>query len=775
MFSWMPRRSLLLLIFWGGWLFAQNDGGELRLRITDASGLGLKCRVELTNAANQVHAIFTTDEGGALAIHRLPLGTYSLRVSHRGFADLGKSVEIRSAVPTEVTAALAVASPNTSVTVTDQDTLIEPHLASNVERLGRETIEGREGAQPGRSLQELVNAEPGWLYEGSAVLHPRGSEYQTQLVVDGVPLDDNRSPGLGPAIEVEDIQSVSVYTAGFPAEYGRKLGGVIEINTVRDSTPGLHGTLDLSGGSFNTRDAYGQVLYGWGANTFSVSANGGATEWYLNPPVLQNYTNRGTIGDFSVHYERDLSVNDRMGLSVRHEQSRFEVPNEQVQQAAGQRQDRGNDETIGLLTYQHVFGPNLLGDLRFMARILDADLSSNSAATPIIAGQSRGLDEQYAKGSVSYHHGAHEWKAGVEADFREIDEQFHYQITDPTQFDPGTPAVFQFAGASPDREQALFAQDTIHLGAWTASLGVRWDHYRLLVRQNAVSPRIGIARYFKPLGLVLHASYDRVFQTPAMENLLLSSSPQVAALNPEVLRLPVKPSLANYFEVGFTKEVASVLRAEVNYFRRSANNFSDDDLLLNTTVSFPITFRKATIYGAEAKLDLPAWHRLSGTASYSYMVGTAYLPVTGGLFLGTDATNALGQTSGRFPISQDQRNTLRVRGRYQFTARISASLGANYGSGLPVEFNGTPVDALAQYGQSILDRVDFAKGRVRPNLSVDVSGAAELWKHEKKSVRLQVGVENLNNRLNLINFAGLFSGNAVAMPRSYDGRLSLSF
>src|SRR5450759_1547631 len=98
MFSWIPARSLLLLIFWGGWLFAQNDGGELRLKITDASGLGLKCRVELTNAANQVHAIFMTDEAGALAIHRLPLGTYSLRVSHRGFAELGKSVEIGSAV-----------------------------------------------------------------------------------------------------------------------------------------------------------------------------------------------------------------------------------------------------------------------------------------------------------------------------------------------------------------------------------------------------------------------------------------------------------------------------------------------------------------------------------------------------------------------------------------------------------------------------------------------------------------------------------------------------
>ncbi len=48
-------------------------------------------------------------------------------------------------------------------------------------------------------MQDLVNSQPGWLYEGNAVLHPRGSEYQTQFVVDGIPLTDNRSPGFGPA------------------------------------------------------------------------------------------------------------------------------------------------------------------------------------------------------------------------------------------------------------------------------------------------------------------------------------------------------------------------------------------------------------------------------------------------------------------------------------------------------------------------------------------------------------------------------------------------
>jgi hypothetical protein len=55
-------------------------------------------------------------------------------------------------------------------------------------------------ALPGRSMQDLVNSQPGWLYEGNAVLHPRGSEYQTQFVVDGIPLTDNRSPSFGPEL-----------------------------------------------------------------------------------------------------------------------------------------------------------------------------------------------------------------------------------------------------------------------------------------------------------------------------------------------------------------------------------------------------------------------------------------------------------------------------------------------------------------------------------------------------------------------------------------------
>jgi outer membrane receptor for Fe3+-dicitrate len=383
--------------------------------------------------------------------------------------------------------------------------------------------------------------------------------------------------------------------------------------------------------------------------------------------------------------------------------------------------------------------------------------------------------EGYFNGALSVHHGRQEWKAGVESDVLFLHENFNDVITDPTQFDPGTPSTFAFTGNRPDIEQSAYVQDLIRLGNWTVSAGLRWDHYQLLVNQNAVSPRLSVSRYFPSAGLVIHASYDRVFQTPSSENILLSSSAQVVSLNSNVLRLPVEPSHGNYFEIGGTKALFGQLRFDANYYRRYVDNYADDDQILNTAVSFPIAFDKAVIYGAEGKLEIPKWGRFSGYASYSYMVGNAWFPVTGGLFLGDDATSATTQLTGHFPDSQDQRNTVRLRLRYQLLSRMWIAGSAEYGSGLPFEFTGDYDDALAQYGQAMVDRINFARGRVRPSLAVDASVGADLYKSDRFSTHLQADLENLNNRLNVIDFGGLFSGNAIAPPRSYALRLMTTF
>jgi hypothetical protein len=769
-------KRLVVLFFLGvSVLCAQANDGELRLKVTDPSGLGVRTTVEITSEANQYRTTLATDDEGAVVAKRLPYGVYRITIHESGFAEISQLVEIRSAVPTECTIKLVLSPVNTSMTVTEGNTLIDLDHAGAVEQIGSHVIQDRFTSLPGRSLQDLVNSQPGWLYEGNAVLHPRGSEYQTQFVIDGIPLTDNRSPSFGPEIEADDVQSMSVYTAGFPAEYGRKLGGVIEVNTIQDTQPGFHGQFVLSGGSFDTARAFAKGQYAWGKNSLGFSAGGSMTDHYLNPVVPENFTNTGTTGDFSVDYERDLTPRDRLDLTVRHELSRYLIPNERVQQSAGQRQGADNFETMGIVSYQHVFSSNAVADFRGMVRDNADDLYSNPLSTPVIAFQHNWFREGYFKASLTVDHGRHEWKAGVESDNFFLHENFSDVITDPTQFDPGTPATFTFSGNRPDLEQAAFVQDLIRLGKWTVSAGLRWDHYQVLVDKSALSPRFSVARYFRSANLVVHGSYDRAFQTPSFENILLSSSPLVMSLNPSVLRLPVLPSRADYFEVGLTKAFFGKFKLDANVFRRQFKNYADDDQLLNTAVSFPISFRKGILYGADGKIDLPDWRGFSGFVSYSYIVGNVWFPVTGGLFLGQDATNAETRLTGHFPDSQDQRNTVRTRVRYQLAPRLWIAGGAEYGSGLPFDFGGTEADALAQYGQAVVDRINFDRGRVRPSLSIEASLGADLYKSERMNVKLQADGENLNNRLNVIDFNGLFSGNAIGPPRSFALRLTTSF
>ncbi len=766
------RRLFLLFVSFALW--GQTNTGELRLTITDSTGLPIAGSVELVSEVNQYRQTFQADSQGQVTAKLLPYGLYRVQVSREGFAPFSSLVEIRSAIPRQLKVVLGVAPVETTVTVSEDETLIDPHRTSPVNRIGAETLRDRETALPGRSLLELVNTQPGWLLEANGVLHPRGSEYQTQYVIDGIPLTDNRSPVFAADPDAEDVQSMNILTADYPAEYGRKLGGVIEIVTARDKRPGFHGKVVSSGGSFDTAGGYAMGQYGWGRNTVSFSGDSAKTDRFLDPPVEQNFTNRGTTSGLMTHFERDITDRDRASVILRRDESRFLVPNELIQQMAGQRQDRDSYETSGQVSYQHIFSPDLLGDLRGMARDLSAGLWSNPLSTPIIAGQDRSFREGYVKGALSLHHGAHEFKAGVEADFASIQERFQYQITDRDQFDPDTPPAFAFFGRAQDREQALFVQDLVRVGNWTLSAGLRWDHYRLLVDENAWSPRLGASWYWPAADLVVRASYDRVFQTPAFENLLLASSDTITALSEEVLRLPVRPSRGNFYQAGFAKGVRRKLRLEGTYYHRGFTNFADDDLLLNTGVSFPIAFRRADIHGTEVKVEIPRWGPVSGYISYSNMRGTGYLPVTGGLFLGEEASEAIRSTSS-FPVTQDQRNTVNSRFRYQIASRFWVAMAGAYGSGLPTEFSGTEEDAAAQYGQRIVERVNFARGRVRPSFTLDASAGAVVRKADRGNIRLQADLRNLTNRLNVINFAGLFSGTALAAPRSYALRLQVDF
>jgi outer membrane receptor protein involved in Fe transport len=749
---------------------AQVMEGEVRVTVRDGSGLPVPAAVRIEGRSPRFEAGSRADADGSARLVRLPIGVYTLTVSQEGFGDYVETLEIRSAVPQDFEVTLGVETVQTAITVTSAPPLLDRAQASPVMQVSRLQLVESLGTTMGRNVADAVTLLPGWLFEANAVLHPRGSEYDTQYVVDGMPVYDNRSIGFAPAFDVSEFEAVNVMTSGMPAEYGRRMGGVIALDTRRVGQPGHSTELDLQIGSFANRTASLRHQFRTDRTSVSVGGLGGYTDRYLDPPSLENFTNKATSGGINFRIDQDLTDLDRLSFYLRSNRTRFLVPNDLAQQEAGQRQDRSSAETETQVRYRRVVAPNKLAEAGFMFRDLDARLWSNLDATPVWVEQDRGFKETAFVASLTVEAEGQTVKVGGDLRLSDIRESF--RAAEPAELPD---LDVDFDGSDRSAEMSLFVQDHIRIGNFSANLGVRYDRYDLLIRDEAVSPRIGLAWYLPGLDTLLRASYDRVFQPPPLENLLLSSAATGLGLDEVEDAIAVPANRGNFFEVGLSRPFFGALRVDVSHYWRTFRNYIDDDVFLNTGLSFPITFDTARITGTEVRIDMPRWRWFTSSASYSNMIGWATSPVTGGLFIEGGEAEELRDVFERFPVSQDQRNTVGALLRVEPHDRVWFSTGLRYGSGLPVELEDDDDDEEEEEEEEeeqeispeILAKVNFERGRVLPNFSLDFSVGTRIWENEERSVILQFDVRNATGRLNVINFTGAFSGTALAPGRQF--------
>ena len=199
----------------------QVNRGELRLRVLDAVGQVLGgAEGTLASEAPALSRSFVTDADGQATLADLPFGVYRLSLRLPGFVTRTQVVDLHSAVPIALQITLDV-----GLSVTEQVTepLVDIRQTGIVFSINAPALQDALPAVPGRRLLDLIDAQPGWLMEANGVLHPRGAEYQTLFVVDGLPMDENRSPAFAPEIQEGDVQAMNVLTANFPAEYRRSL------------------------------------------------------------------------------------------------------------------------------------------------------------------------------------------------------------------------------------------------------------------------------------------------------------------------------------------------------------------------------------------------------------------------------------------------------------------------------------------------------------------------------------------------------------------------
>jgi hypothetical protein len=74
-----------------------------------------------------------------------------------------------------------------------------------------------------------------------------------------------------------------------------------------------------------------------------------------------------------------------------------------------------------------------------------------------------------------------------------------------------------------------------------------------------------------------------------------------------------------------------------------------------------------------------------------------------------------------------------------------------------------------------VNRINFVRGRIYHSFQVNVSAGADIYKSERLNIRIQADGQNLTNVLDVIDFGGLFSGNAIGPSRSFALRLATNF
>ena len=782
-------------------VFSQGRIGSIQGVVKDPTGaLVPNAKVVVTQPVTGYNQTTQTDAQGSFKLVNVPFNTYKVRVEATGFQPAEESVDLHTTIPLNVDLSLSVEETTAAVTVTTGGAaILETDRTSSDTDISQTVLERPLGAAPSRAIESIVASTPGFVTDDNGRMHPRGSESQVQYVVDGVPVTDNMSAIFSTSLDARTLRTVEVLTGGIPAEFGDKLAGVINVNTRSGLEGPTQGALSFSGGSFST----GEAAVDFSTHTkklgFLTNLSASTSQRYLDPPTLDNFHNFGRTGKGFFRFDYQFDTNNTLRAVLNFGGTNYQVPNRLNQEIAGQDQRqrlRDNSQNIG---FTHIFSPNSVAQFSFFHRQSNSKLLSNTLSTPVVANQDRTLQNYGGIGSLALTRGSHNIKLGGQVTITPLDEHFSFYPTVPfpdledeqgnvfpnpvNNFNAANP--FVFTQSKTGRTLSAYVQDRFTVAKnLTLDLGVRYDHYKLLIREQAVSPRLGLAYYVPKTKTTLRASYNRLFQPPPAENLLLASSSEAAALSPiSVLQgittvQPILPDKQNAFEAGAQQLLGQLFRLNLTVYQKRIKNFSDKDQFFETGVIFPITISSGRVTGEEVRLESTDIHGVHGFVSYANARAFGVTPIAGGLFLGENPQD-LFLNGFKFANDHDQRNEAQFQVSYNHRrSGLYASFSGRYDSGVPVDVEpGTTLsDFTAQgFDPRLFNEIDFQRGRIRPRTILDFSVGADLMQKERVSMNVQFDVQNLTNELFLYNFESVFSGTHVGFPRLFSGRLSLRF
>jgi hypothetical protein len=852
-------------------------GGTIEGVVKDPSGAVVtKAKVEIVNAISGYRQAVETDDTGSFRLNNIPFNPYHLTVTLASFQTNEQDVNVRTAVPIGLTVTLALEGAKQTVTVEGAGAAIlenEPTAHVDVDRSLLSKLISTDTA--GGLSQAITYSTGGVAADGNGQYHPLGDHFQSTYVVDGMPISDQQSKVFSTQLPTSAIQSMEVNTGTATADYGDK-SSLIAVITTRSALGAnrVFGSVDTTFGNFGTGG--GSVSLGFGNAKYGnfLAIDGARTQHFLDTPEFTPIHDTGNNETIFDRFDLQPSAVDVFHLNLFLARNWIQIPDsfDQI----------GQDQRQRVLTwsvapgYQHTFNSHTLLTVNPYVRAdqfnyyPSANLLQDQPATQ---SQTRKLMNWGVKSDLGISKGHHNLKFGVDLKQTRLLELFHFGITDPAFNDPcidstggpiGNPALtspsqcsaagaqpnvpgnpasvnpfqpallpydlsrggqlFSFRGAQNIDQYAFYVTDSITLGRFTFNLGLREDVYQGITSDSGLQPRSGVSYNLKKTGTVLRAAYARTFETPYNENLILSSATGAGGLASNLFgsnSVPIEPGRRNQYNVGLQQAIGKWLLVDADYFWKYTNNAFDFSTLLNTTITFPISWHNSKLDGVTGRLSTVNMHGFQAYWTFGHNRARYFFPEVGGLVPQGTPLNG-----GVFRIDHDQEFQSTANLRYQRPKNAEwIALIWRYDSGLVVSgvpdagaalaltpnqqvtiglaCNGVAATVASPIGDCVgpggtmglvtsklltlpqggydkfpsQENDDHNPDRVKARSLFNLGIGTDNLTHTEGNKRIIASVEivNLTNKVALYNFLSTFSGTHFVPPRTWEAKLGFVF
>jgi hypothetical protein len=755
---------------------AQSEGAVRGQLLAEADGSALpQCSVVMKSIATGIGTRATSDAAGRFTFSNVVPGEYVLTGACGGFLDRDVRLLLEPREVRTVTLALALDRLEVDVKVTAALTQLPSTRSPSSTVLSAERIESLPASHHASLPDAIVTAAPGMIRGHDDFVHIRGQEVALNPLINGVAFWENAHAVFSAGLSPDVIESANVMTGGFPAEYGNRFGGVVDIVTKSGLRMDNSGSVTVNVGEAGRRNLLGE--FGGHRNRVGYYGFGSMFESdrFLSPPAAEAIHDHAHGGHAFFQFDGDLGDNGLLRSVVMADGASFDLPRTpddlELRPQAGASQRTRQQTAIAGWTRAW---SDLTASATFYQRWSRSHLLPAAGPLTSQASLTRELVTIGGKMDVVRFAGRHALKAGIDAVRLRPDENLAYNYAGFRDFAhlAGLPHihiadnVINFAGRDSGGQVSGYVQDDVRLGdRFTADVGVRVDRYDLVLSATHASPRLNLAVQVGA-GAVVHASYNHFFVAPPVEGVLSSGAGLTARIREVGVALPpVQPTIEHQFELGASTPVGPFHAGLTGYYRISDNP-------VHTTV-WPdarmysyASFDRGRAYGLEAKAEIMRLARYGVTGHFNYALGRVYFynPVTGGF---VTEGNHLGATN-RFPAPMDQTHTATGALTYHHVRTgLWAGTAVEYGSGTPLGHGETGHEHSENEADHAHAQSAGTAARVPAHFTANLNFGINILRgrNSRPRLSLQIDVENIGNNPYLIAQESEFTPGQYSIPR----------